>query len=136
MKSPRHLVISVQYDRYPNHGRSLAWIAPELREAGLEMTDDHLDEPSPTRAWAGLVDGPTFERFAHAWGLDEAEHAPRTYVFDGMNWEAAGESPIVYVVVRVCKCTGNDAVGAIDEAPARLSQALCGRVRARRTPVH
>jgi hypothetical protein len=79
----------------------LTWIAPELRDAGLEVTDDQLDQATPSRSWAGVVDGPTFKRFARAWRLDDAERSPRTYVFDGMNWEAAGASPIVHVVVCV-----------------------------------
>jgi len=101
MAHPRHIAISVRYDRHPKYGRSLAWIAPELRDAGLEMTDDQVDQTTPSRSWAGVVDGPAFERFAEAWRLDRADSTPRTYVFDGMNWETAGGSPIVYVVVEV-----------------------------------
>jgi hypothetical protein len=68
----------------------------------------------PSRTWAGEVDGRTFERFARSWGLtqkdegvsaweagdgkDETSYA-RTY--DGMNWEAGGESPIISVSVHV-----------------------------------
>lgn len=101
MTNPRRIIIRVQYDGYPEHARSLAWIAPELRDARLEMAEDHLDQPNPSRAWTGVVDGPTFERFAEAWLLDDAQRSPRTYVFDGMNWEAGGVSPIVSVVVWV-----------------------------------
>lgn len=101
MANPRHITISVRYDRCPKYGRSLAWIAPELRDAGLEMTDDQLHQATPSRSWAGVVDGPVFERFAEAWGLDYADSDARTYVLDGMNWEAAGASPIVYVTIGV-----------------------------------
>lgn len=108
MPDERYIVIKVAYDRYPSYGRSLAWVAPELREAGLSMVEDHSLAPSPSRTWTGSVDGPTFERFADAWHLDvsssvtdEEQAAAREYTFDGMNWEAGGESPIVYVRVRV-----------------------------------
>jgi hypothetical protein len=108
----RFITIRVAYDSYPGYGRSLAWIAPDLKDAGLTMTEDHAAEPSPSRTWAGIVDRPTFERFADAWQLHaeadepsavtEREHrATHIYTVDGMNWEAGGESPIVYVTVEV-----------------------------------
>ena len=108
----RFITIRVAYDSYPGYGRSLAWIAPDLKDAGLTMTEDHAAEPSPSRTWAGIVDRPTFERFADAWQLHaeadepsavtEHEHrATHIYTVDGMNWEAGGESPIVYVTVEV-----------------------------------
>jgi hypothetical protein len=127
MANPRHITISVQYDRHPDYGRSLAWIAPELRDAGLEMTDDQLDQATPSRSWAGVVDGPVFERFAEAWGLDDADSNPRIYVFDGMNWEAAGASPIVCVLVDVSGGTGC--------GPEGLGPRLCGS-RTELTSVH
>jgi hypothetical protein len=101
----RLITIKVAYERYPSHGRSLAWIAPELTDAGPIMTEDHTDELRPSRTWAGIVNGSTFERFAAAWQLrDETDRpssvvtrrghpATHTYTFDGMNWEAGGESP-------------------------------------------
>ena len=108
MADRRYVVIKVAYDQHPGYGRSLAWIAPELREAGLSMVEDHSCEASPSRTWAGIVDGPTFERFADAWQLDagsvvtkDGQVGTREYTFDGMNWEFGGESPIVYVSVRV-----------------------------------
>jgi hypothetical protein len=101
MPHPRQIRIEVEYDRHPKYGRSLSWIAPELKDAPPRLTDDHLDEPNPSRTWVGVVDGPTFERFAEAWQLDDSQHTPRIYVFDGINWETAGASPIVYVVVDV-----------------------------------
>jgi hypothetical protein len=116
MTDDRYIVIRVAYDRHPGYGRSLEWIAPELRDAGLTMTEDHNDEPRPSRTWAGIVDGPTFERFADAWQLDATPHkrtlglvteagelalSTRTYTLDGMNWETDGESPIVYVCLLV-----------------------------------
>jgi hypothetical protein len=114
MTPDRYIVIRVAYDRHPSYGRSLAWIAPELRDAGLTMTEDRSREPRPSRTWEGLVDGATFQRFADAWGLHDTPHertlgrvteaghlAARAYTFDGMNWETGGESPIVYVSVLV-----------------------------------
>ncbi len=81
------------------------------------MTEDRADEPARSRTWAGIVDGATFERFADAWRLDAKPQdrtlslvteagdldmrAMRAYTFDGMNWEAGGESPIVYVSLLV-----------------------------------
>jgi hypothetical protein len=112
--SDHYIVITVAYDGHPGYGRFLEWVAPELRDAGLTMTEDHNNEPTPSRTWAGIVDGPTFDRFADAWHLEAQPHGPasdrmtqagypaaRSYTFDGMNWETGGKSPIVYVSVLV-----------------------------------
>ena len=32
MVDPRYITITVQYDREPKYGRSLEWIAPELKD--------------------------------------------------------------------------------------------------------
>ncbi len=114
MTGDHYIVIRVAYDRFPSYGRSLEWLAPELGDAGLIMTEGHIDEPSSSRTWAGVVDARTFERFAAAWQLDtkpnertvgpmtEAGHlATRAYTFDGMEWETDGESPIVCVSLLV-----------------------------------
>jgi hypothetical protein len=114
MRGPRFIVISAQYERQPGYGRSLGWIAPELEHAGLIMLEDRMDDVRPSRTWAGIVDGFTFERFAKAWHLhdetaeqssssaiQDGQHHARSYVFDGMNWERDGESPIVYVSLHV-----------------------------------
>jgi len=114
MTDNRYIVIEVAYESEPDYGRSLEWIAPELKDAGLIMTEDYTNDPRPSRKWAGIVDGPTFERFTHAFGLVNQVGEPRfrlltepddmlarTYTLDGMNWEADGESPIVYVSVSV-----------------------------------
>jgi hypothetical protein len=115
MVDPRYITITVQYDGVPKYGRSLGWIAPELKNSTLTMTDDHIAGPRPSRTWAGMVDGPTFERFARAWRLpgqitsttppvtDDPDRAPRTYTLDGMNWEVGGFSPIVWVSVQVTR---------------------------------
>ena len=80
MVDPRYITITVQYDRQPIYGRSLEWIAPELKDSALTMTEDQLDDPTPSRTWAGLMDGPTYERFAKAWRLpkDTDETNPQT----------------------------------------------------------
>jgi hypothetical protein len=68
--SIRHITITVRYDgRLSRYGRSLEWIAPELKDSALTITEDQLDGPTPSRTWAGLVDGPTYDRFAEAWRL-------------------------------------------------------------------
>jgi hypothetical protein len=110
----RYVTIRVQYDQQARYGRSLKWVAPELKDAGLALTEDHLDMSAPSRTWRGVLDGPTYKRFAAAWRLEgmldeetpdtaNEEHGARTSActLDGMNWEAGGESPIVYVSVRV-----------------------------------
>jgi hypothetical protein len=114
MPDTRYVVIRVQYDQQTRHGRSLEWVAPELKDAGLALTEDDLGGSSPSRTWRGVVDGSTYERFAAAWRLegvlDESasdtaneERSARTRgcTLDGMNWEAGGESPIVYVSLQV-----------------------------------
>ena len=69
MVNSRYITITVRYDRQPRYGRSLQWIAPELKDSALTMTEDQLDDPTPSRTSAGLVDGPIYERFAEAWRL-------------------------------------------------------------------
>ncbi len=116
MSDARYVAIRVQYDQQARYGRSLEWVAPELRYAGLALTEDRVDigGSAPSRTWRGVVDGPTYERFATAWRQEAmlGEAAPdtaneeqgartRACTLDGMNWEADGESPIVYVSVRV-----------------------------------
>jgi hypothetical protein len=114
MLRPRHIVISVYYDRHPAYGRSLRWIAPELQGAHMTMTEDRINDPRPSRTWEGTVDGPTFTRFARAWRLpaDAAgptsgaansthDSPPQRHTLDGMNWEDGGRSPIVCVSVEV-----------------------------------
>ena len=114
MVDPRYITITVQYDRKPGYGRSLEWISPELKDSALTMTEDQLDDPAPTRTWAGVVDGPTYEHFAQAWRLpedtdeatsrrpgDHRDPVTHAYALDGMNWESGGESPIICVSVEV-----------------------------------
>jgi len=114
MVEPRYITITVQYDREPTYGRSLEWIAPELKDSALTMIEDHLDDSRPSRTWAGLVDEPTYEHLANAWRLpkdnhetnprsagDDGDLAADVYTLDGMNWEADNESPIVCVSLQV-----------------------------------
>jgi hypothetical protein len=117
MSDSRHITITVYYDGHSVYGRSLEWIAPELKDARLTMTEDHADDEPPTRTWEGLVEPPTFERFARAWCLEDelGEPSPaapsdgpdsHTYTLDGLNWEQGGESPIVCVSVQVAHPPG------------------------------
>ena len=125
MVDPRYITITVQYDRQPKYGRSLGWIAPELKDSALTMTEDQLDDPTPSRTWAGLVDGPTYEQFANAWRLpkdtDEAnartpgrdrDLATHAYTLDGTNWEAGNQSPIVCVSLQVMEWASPTETGA------------------------
>jgi hypothetical protein len=120
----RHLIITVHYEPAFRYGHSLAWIAPELRTAGLRLINDRLSDPDPSRTWAGLVNRATFDDFADAWRLphicgtpqptgDQAGHATAyDFAFDGMNWERDGASPVVYVSVRVTVFPAHDRAGA------------------------
>lgn len=132
MTRDRYIVITVAYDRHPSYGRSLDWIAPELSDANLIMTEDRIDETSPSRTWAGVVSGATFERFSDAWQLgaqpcelslrpvtEAGDLAMRAYTFDGMNWETGGESPIVYVSLLVGFAGDRDRP-EVDDSPIRL----------------
>ena len=50
MVNPRHITITVRYDGRPSrYGRSLEWIAPELKDSALTITEDQLDGPTPSR---------------------------------------------------------------------------------------
>lgn len=134
MISPCHITLKVEYERRPEHGRSLAWIAPELKDAGLRLTDDRLHGRVPSRTWKGIVDGPTFARFARAWRLptencrstppvpDTKAHADsHTYTLDGLNWESGGISPIVYASVEVRQSRAAEPPGRL---PAHRAQPL------------
>jgi hypothetical protein len=129
MAGDRYLIVRVAYDRLHTYGRSLDWLAPELAGAGLELLEDRTDEPSPSRTWAGVVSGATFDRLADAWRLDAAASEPvlalatdvgqlrgRDYTLDGMNWEYGGESPIVYVSIHVAHTRDGFATEADDRA--------------------
>jgi hypothetical protein len=114
MAGSSYIAITVRYEPQADCARSLAWIAPELKDAGLVLIDDHPSDGLPTRTWAGYVDQRTFERFAAAWlpGRQDEEFTmgetndPNDLVsyrrtFDGMDWEIDGFSPIVSVSVEV-----------------------------------
>ena len=118
MAGDRYIVITVAYDRHFCYGQSLAWVAPELSDAGLRVIADQSEGSTPTRTWAGMVDGPTFRRFAGAWclaadvndrrsgsGVPDGRASTLTYTLDGMNWEIDGVSPIVYVTLHVTPVT-------------------------------
>ncbi len=114
MVDKRYIVVQVAYEPNSVYGRSLEWIAPELKDAGLTLIEEHADECGSSRTWAGIVDGATSQRFADAWHLPDELHEPAAgnlaedghiarvrRTFDGMNWEVDGESPIVYVSVEI-----------------------------------
>ena len=132
MVDPRYITITVHYDREPRYGRSLEWIAPELKDSALIMTEDHLSEPTPSRTWAGLVDGPTYEQFAETWRLpkdidptdsqtirDDRDPVSDPYTLDGMNWEAGDQSPIVCVSVQVTKPASSQGRRRLPGGPRR-----------------
>ncbi len=77
--------------------RSLERLAPELVHADLTLTDDE-----DVREWSGVVDGGTYARLAGGWGLN-GYPARHRYVFDGMEFEEGGFSPIVWVTLSVCE---------------------------------
>jgi hypothetical protein len=114
MEQSRYISITVRYEPDALCGTSLGWIAPELRQAGLRLVEDKLDDPRPMRTWAGSVDKGTFKRFARGWpplqedeelsgdaGADRNETVAYARTFDGMNWESDGVSPIISVSVDV-----------------------------------
>jgi len=86
----RYVILTVEYEPDATHAqRSLGWLPPVLVDAGLTMTED-----SPRlRKWAGVIDGETYARFADAWGVRDES---RIYIFDGMEFESDGFSPVVY----------------------------------------
>lgn len=75
--------------------RSLGRVAPELVHADLTLTEDE-----DVREWAGGIDSDTYARLADGWGLD-GHLARHRYVFDGMEFEEGGFSPIVWVSLSV-----------------------------------
>ena len=101
----RYITMTVAYDAATSSQPGLGWIAPELKDAGLRLVDERVGPP-PSRTWAGVVNGPTYRQFADAWRLpdepfDAGPLTPYFHTFDGLNWETEGESPIVYVTLRV-----------------------------------
>ena len=112
MSEDRFVILTVAYERPAGRGPSLGWIAPELQGAGLSLIEEIHHGWNPCRRWAGLVDGPTFDRFADAWHLhDENDHPASgnpdgnpmmlAHTLDGMNWDTQGESPVIFATVHV-----------------------------------
>ena len=112
MTEDRFVILTVAYDRRAGGGPSLESIAPELKDASLSLIEDNHHGWNPSRKWAGLVDGPTFDRFADAWHLPDENDEPASgnadghptthaYTLDGMNWETDGQSPIIFATVEV-----------------------------------
>jgi hypothetical protein len=109
----RLVTVTVVYERRARCAPTLEWIAPELKDAGLSLIEDHHKGSYPSRMWAGSVDGPAFARFADAWQLGDECSEPTSgsldahaYTFDRMNWKTGGESPIVSVTIQVGAAEG------------------------------
>jgi hypothetical protein len=128
MTEDRFIILTVAYERHLGHGPSLAWIAPELADAGLSLIEDNHHGWNPSCRWAGLVTGPTYDRFADAWHLHDATHEPtsgnagdhptmRAHTLDGMNWETQGESPVIFATVQVWVANGHEARTPADHPP-------------------
>ena len=110
MTEGRFIILTVAYERHAGRSRSLECIAPELKDAGLSLIEDNHNGWNPSIRWAGVVEGPTFHRFADAWHLPSEHDEPvsgngrptmQAYTLDGMNWETQGESPIIFATVQV-----------------------------------
>jgi len=108
----RFIILRVAYERHAPRGPSLGWIAPELKDAGLSLIEDNRDGWNPSCEWAGLVNEPTFDRFAAAWHLHDENDEPASdnvdghpmmhaHTLDGMNWETRGLSPVIFATVHV-----------------------------------
>jgi hypothetical protein len=121
MSDARLIEITARYEPSSAYGRSLGWIAPELNDAHLTLVEDKTNDGMPSRTWGGIVDGLIFNRLAEAWHLTEyttetrtvapeetGPEPPRSYVFDGMNWERDGDSPITSVTLKVFASGGAD----------------------------
>ena len=111
----RYVTLRVAYEPdTTNPERSLGWLVPELVDAGLALTEDAPTE----RIWSGAIDQESYARLAEAWdlenranGLYTGEHGPRecqVYTWDGMEWERAGVSPIVWVELEVSEPVGTE----------------------------
>jgi hypothetical protein len=92
-----YVTLAVRYEPSATVGqRSLGWLAAELRDAPLPMTRDEDD----VRQWSGVIDDATYARLVAHWRLDEKAGSHRN-VFDGMNWESDGWSPVVWASLSV-----------------------------------
>jgi hypothetical protein len=93
-----HYLISLEVKYEPDATRvqrSLGRVAPELVHADLALTEDE-----DVREWTGGIDRDTYARLADGWGLD-GHLARYRHVFDGMEFEEGGFSPIVWVTLSV-----------------------------------
>jgi hypothetical protein len=96
MTEQYHILISVKYEPDATDlQRSLAWLTPELKHTGLTLT-----EGDDARTWHGVIDRDTYAPFAATWALDE-HHPSHRQMFDGLQWESNGSSPIVWACLDV-----------------------------------
>jgi len=97
MAEQYRILVSVKYEPHATGlQRSLACLALEPVRTGLTLAE-HDD----VRTWIGVLDADSYARLAAAWGLDERRSHRLT--FDGMEWEAGGSSPIVWVSLDVAE---------------------------------
>jgi hypothetical protein len=114
----RYVILVAAYEPdAADWARSPGWLVPELVEAGWTLTEDTPD----SRTWHGVIDGDTYARFAEGWDLENklteanlsmpSEHpdlASYSYTFDGLEWESAGSSPIVWMRFTVSEPVKTD----------------------------
>jgi len=92
----RSVILEVKYEPDATDAqRSLIWFAPELVDAPLT-----LHEEDDVCEWTGVIDNDTYTRFADSWGLDDQLERHRR-VFDGMEIEHGGVSPIIWISLTV-----------------------------------
>ena len=113
MADRRLVTVTVVYERHARCAPTLEWIAPELKDAGLTLIEDHPKALHPSRTWAGTVEGPALARFADAWERGDERNEPTSddldahaYIFDRVNRKPGGESPIVSVTIQVGAAEG------------------------------
>jgi hypothetical protein len=127
----RYVILAAAYEAdVADWARSPGSLVPELVDAGWTVTEDTPD----LRKWAGEIDGDTYARFAEGWGLENkpseadlsmsgerADLASYSYTFDGLEWESAGWSAIVWMKFTVSEPV-NTAPESVEEELAVVSQ--------------
>lgn len=113
----RYIILDVEYST-TEYGQSLGWIAPEIAdEDELVLTEDdesEYDFATWHRKWAGPISDNSYDKLASSWSLDLDRSEPNmgmiteyghlaslAFDFDGMDWNAGGETPICFASLRV-----------------------------------
>jgi hypothetical protein len=120
----RYLILTAEYEANATDvQRSLSWLAPELVQAGLT-----LSEEGEVRMWTGVLDGDTYARFAERWGVD-GERPSYRRVFDGMEFEHEGSSPIIWARLDVSEVELDRPLVCCPHCGARagLSTGICDK---------